>query len=173
MSHRGHFCSGRMHYPLPASCLPVTIRKFTCYSHSPSLLTLNGTKSGCSLLVLRNFDLISSSIYIIPVKPVIVEKISCKVNPASSHSLRGAGPYCAVCLPFAPSSKVAHSQGPALVFPGTGTYPPLCLENGRRKYCYGINHEVVSIAIAQLILDLTNLCLSLHTSANSCRTKHS
>lgn len=153
-----------MHYPLPASCLPVTIRKFTCYSHSPSLLTLNGTKSGGSLLVLRNFDLISSSIYITPVKPVIVETISCKVNPASSHSLRGAGPYCVIYLPFAPPSKVSHSKGPTLVFPGISIYPPLRLENVRRKFCYGINQEVVSIAIAQLILNLTASCLSLHTS---------
>lgn len=72
--------------PLCFFFLPATIRKLTCYSHSP-LLKLNETKFGHCPRWWFSFghqefsDWLSSSLHITPVKPPLVESTSWKVNP--------------------------------------------------------------------------------------------
>lgn len=96
MSHRGHLAlhwalvpSARMmHQPLPDSFLPATVRNFSCYSHSPRLLRLKGTKSGYCLRWWFSFghqfsDFLSSSLRRTPVTPPLAELPSCKVHCAS------------------------------------------------------------------------------------------
>lgn len=152
----------KKHYPLPASCLPVTVRIFTCYSHSPPLLRLNGTKSGHWPPWLFSFghqkfwltQLLSLHY---SVKPPLVEPTSCQVDPVFLTFPKRHRPIMnilwhlpPVCFPIQSVplwSPFLHSSC------SWNQYIPNSVsKKSEEKFCYGINQEVASTGIVQLTL---------------------
>lgn len=162
----GHdLCSRELTIYQPASqlhpFLPATVKKSTCYSHSPSLFWLKGTKSGHCLPWLFSFehqefsDLISSSLYITSVKPLLVNWPYYKDDPVFLIFPQRHRPIMNILCFLLPQLKCPNPKVLfPLVFPGVSICPPLCLRQVRGKFCYGINQEVDSIAITQLTCSL-------------------
>lgn len=174
-SHRSHLSllwalvapARKKHYALPASFLPATVRKFTCYSHSP-LLRLNGTKSGHCPPWLFSFghqefsDWLSSSLYITPVKPPLVELTSWKVNPVFHTLPKRHRPIMNILWHLPPFCSPIQNVPLWRPFPYSGfflesVYSHLfASRKPEEKFCYGTNQEVASITIIRP--SLPSLC---------------